>query len=41
LADAETEVLNILRADRERLENENRNLEAALIRIKQQQHRRN
>jgi cell division protein FtsB len=38
LAAAETEVLNILRAERERLERENHNLEAALARIK---HRRN
>jgi hypothetical protein len=34
LANAETEVLNILRADRERLERENRNMEAALEKIR-------
>jgi hypothetical protein len=41
LAAAETEVLDILRADRERLERENRNMEAALAKIKQMQNRRN
>ncbi len=41
LAAAETEVLNILRADRERLERENRNMEAALAKIRQMQNRRN
>ncbi len=41
LAAAETEVLDILRSDRERLERENRNMEAALAKIKQMQNRRN
>jgi hypothetical protein len=41
LAAAETEVLDILRADRERLERENRNMEAALAKIRQMQNRRN
>ena len=41
LTNVETEVLNIMRADRERLERENRNMEAALLRIRQQQNRRN
>jgi hypothetical protein len=41
LANAETEVLNILRADRERLERENRNMEAALEKIRRLQNRRN
>ena len=41
LANAETEVLNILRADRERLERENRNMEEALAKIRQRQNRRN
>jgi hypothetical protein len=41
LAAAETEVLDILRANRERLERENRNMEAALAKIKQMQNRRN
>ncbi len=40
LAAAETEVLDILRSDRERLERENRNMEAALAKIKQMQNRR-
>jgi len=41
LAAAETEVLDILRADRERLERENHNMEAALAKIRQMQNRRN
>jgi hypothetical protein len=37
---AETEVLNIMRADHERRERENRNMEAALERIKRMDNRR-
>jgi hypothetical protein len=40
LAVAETEVLDILRADRERLERENRNMEIALEKIREMEHRR-
>jgi len=40
LAIAETEVLDILRADRERLERENRNMEIALEKIIEMEHRR-
>jgi len=40
LYDAEVEVLNILRADRERLERENRLMEEALEKIRQRQCRR-
>ncbi len=40
LAIAETEVLDILRADRERLELENRNMEIALEKIREMEHRR-
>ena len=40
LAIAETEVLDILRADRERLERENRNMEIALEKIGEMEHRR-
>jgi hypothetical protein len=37
---AETEVLNIMRADHERRERENRNMEAALEMIKRMDNRR-
>ena len=37
---AEREVLNIMRTDHERRERENRNLEAALERIKRMENRR-
>jgi hypothetical protein len=40
LAIAETEVLNFMRADRERLERENRNMEIALEKIREMEHRR-
>ncbi len=38
---AETEVLNIMRTDHERLERENRNMEAALEKIRRMENRRN
>jgi hypothetical protein len=38
---AETEVLNIMRADHERRERENRNLEIALEKIRRMENRRN
>ncbi len=38
---AETEVLDIMRTDHERLERENRNMEAALEKIRRMENRRN
>ena len=38
---AEREVLNIMRTDHERLERENRNMEAALEKIRRMENRRN
>jgi hypothetical protein len=38
---AEREVLNIMRTDHERLERENRNMEAALEKIRRMDNRRN
>ncbi len=38
---AEREVLNIMRTDHERLEQENRNMEAALEKIRRMENRRN
>jgi hypothetical protein len=40
LAIAETEVLDIMRADRERLERYNRNMEIALEKIREMERRR-
>jgi hypothetical protein len=40
LVDAETQFLNIMRADHERLERQNRNLEAALEKIRRMENSR-